>query len=464
MRLSCDISKVKTNKYLFFVITIATFLYIYLEFISQNSIGLYLSLLLFSIVCVLSIKSLSFSILVVLFLSITIPEYPRDILTSYEELQNLGTKIYNAYSSVKIGPATLLLYSVIIVGILSIAKSRSFNTKFLVVYAVAIFIVVLSLLVEWSISDIDINLGLTLTNFKFLLVVFFSYSMGHYLSKNYGIMSIRLVFATLLFALLVMSIRVLLYVLNDYFFARTLSFNIQAKPMLALCVVLFFLPYYQIIFSGFRNVIYLSFFIVSRGEIILFLIAVTVISLLSSDFFKRFTVKLIVVIPLLLAFFFYLNPSIFSFFLWKISELSIFGGDNVSGSAVIRKVEVLNILCMESQNIFQLFFGKGLSGTYNFECVNLPPDLVLDLKSYSQDQLDSGIYYTVHTFIGSILLKFGIVGLVTYVCTPIYLILARFQIISATFMGRCRRGSQLLKVVRSSRQRNKQYYHELSAV
>ncbi|KPN78207.1 hypothetical protein AEA42_04420, partial [Shewanella sp. Sh95] len=41
---------------------------------------------------------------------------------------------------------------------------------------------------------------------------------------------------------------------------------------------------------------------------------------------------------------------------------------------------------------------------------------------------------------------------------------ARFQIISATFMERCRRGSQLLKVVRSSRQRNKQYYHELSAV
>ncbi|POB72510.1 hypothetical protein CRN62_15250, partial [Vibrio vulnificus] len=33
---------------------------------------------------------------------------------------------------------------------------------------------------------------------------------------------------------------------------------------------------------------------------------------------------------------------------------------------------------------------------------------------------------------------------------------ARFQIISATFMERCRRGSQLLKVVRSSRQRNKQ--------
>ncbi|MFB0975797.1 MAG: hypothetical protein QMB71_06820 [Tolumonas sp.] len=42
--------------------------------------------------------------------------------------------------------------------------------------------------------------------------------------------------------------------------------------------------------------------------------------------------------------------------------------------------------------------------------------------------------------------------------------IARFQIISATFMERCRRGSQLLKVVRSSRQRNKQYYHELSAV
>ncbi|PMG01794.1 hypothetical protein BCV00_17960, partial [Vibrio breoganii] len=40
----------------------------------------------------------------------------------------------------------------------------------------------------------------------------------------------------------------------------------------------------------------------------------------------------------------------------------------------------------------------------------------------------------------------------------------RFQIITATFMGRCRRGSQLLKVVRSSRQRNKRYYHELSTV
>ena len=31
-------------------------------------------------------------------------------------------------------------------------------------------------------------------------------------------------------------------------------------------------------------------------------------------------------------------------------------------------------------------------------------------------------------------------------------------------MEKCERGSQLLKVVRSSRQRNKHYYHELSIV
>ncbi|MFA0068306.1 sulfite exporter TauE/SafE family protein [Vibrio breoganii] len=64
-------------------------------------------------------------------------------------------------------------------------------------------------------------------------------------------------------------------------------------------------------------------------------------------------------------------------------------------------------------------------------------------------------------------LKNAFVGLIPGIISGallLYFIDARFQIISATFMERCRRGSQLLKVVRSSRQRNKQYYHELSTV
>ncbi|MFB9254158.1 hypothetical protein, partial [Vibrio agarivorans] len=84
-------------------------------------------------------------------------------------------------------------------------------------------------------------------------------------------------------------------------------------------------------------------------------------------------------------------------------------------------------------------FKKGLKvfqSTYSKQSDHLP-DIAVD-KSHPNHEA-----YMRH--------RYDVLSYADYDSSRLYLINARFQIISATFMGRCRRGSQLLKVVRSSR-------------
>ena len=122
---------------------------------------------------------------------------------------------------------------------------------------------------------------------------------------------------------------------------------------------------------------------------------------------------------------FIFNERMFNFFMWKFNVFQEFFNDDVaiSGSGKVRFLELANVFELINDTFYELFFGRGFAGTYHF--LNYPIDNVgvIDLKSYSKVQLDSGVYYTAHSFFTTILLKYGIFGLFIYLLIPIKIFL-----------------------------------------
>ncbi|EKO3774785.1 hypothetical protein P0F20_003414, partial [Vibrio metschnikovii] len=422
MKYFYDIDILNSNKYFISASFFAFVLFYYLEYMSGGVIGSIASFFLFSLFLLLILSNHSLSILVLVILVVSIPEFPRDILISYDDFQNSGLKQYNTLASIKFGPATLILYLVLMLAFYSLIIRIKVNYLSIVFLLLLLSLSVFSVLYEFFITNIPIKIGLLMTSVKFLFVMYAGYIMGITLFHYHRFNSFSLMFGSLYFSILVVSIRAILYLVNDFVFSKELSFDIQVKPLLAIPAILFFVYQKKFIINGLRNVLVFSFFTVSRGEIILIFIVSILSSVFSKLFFRKVIVKIIVLIPLMVMVVFTFNSTLIDFFLWKFSQLSILGGENTSDSAVVRTTELSNILCLQSGSLFQFFFGKGLSGVYDFSCVPLPGEIVLDLKSFSQDQLDAGLYYTVHTFIGSILLKFGIFGLLLYILFPMYVV------------------------------------------
>jgi hypothetical protein len=66
-------------------------------------------------------------------------------------------------------------------------------------------------------------------------------------------------------------------------------------------------------------------------------------------------------------------------------------------------------------NPLYLLLGKGVTGYFTFDSYPLPPRIVLDLKSYSLEEVLTGKIYHPHFFVNYLLLKYGLVGLMVYV-------------------------------------------------
>jgi hypothetical protein len=113
------------------------------------------------------------------------------------------------------------------------------------------------------------------------------------------------------------------------------------------------------------------------------------------------------------------NPTLFEFFAWKASDLKIVDAGEISDSGKVRVYELKNIVSRMLNDPIVALFGKGFGGSYNFKDYPLPVTERLDLKSYSQEELNREIYYNSHSFLASTLLKYGVIGLFIYLMIPI---------------------------------------------
>lgn len=422
-----------TNKYWGAMFLIASILFYYLEILAATSAGKIFSLLLFLLILYSLVRKTSFGIFILIATSFLVPEFPRDILLSYDDIST-GTAIYNTLSTVKVGLGTLLLSLILMAAFICLIKTFRVNVYFVTIVVFTFIVLITVTLQNYIFNEKHLNQSLLISNIKFFIVFFSGVIIGKYLLLLKKSKSIDYIFSILYLIISIISIRAVIYIFYDFAVAKNFSFDIQTKPLLAIPIMLFFVNYQNLILKGKSLIQIVSLFSVSRGEMLLMLIILTFNSILSGAFFRKVLLKFLLLMPAVLVIIYFFNTSLFDFFFWKLSELSITGGDKMSGSAIVRSVEISNILCSHDSNIFNFIFGNGLSATYNFNCVPLPGELVIDLKSYSQDQLDTGYYYSVHTFLGSNLLKYGLFGVLVYCFFPLFIayrLITRFSLSKA---------------------------------
>ena len=175
--------KIKISKYKFFILVIMTsfFSFIYIDYFSFSSMGTFISLVIFfAVVLVSTFYSLSFGIILTLFLSLYIGEYPRDILNLYDEIQTTKTVTYNVLSSVTLIKFTLVNLLFMFNSVLAFFKiiNFAFRKKHILVFSLFILIGFASLFMS-LVFDFNYILKAVMSDFKFPL---FSFSDSYFLT------------------------------------------------------------------------------------------------------------------------------------------------------------------------------------------------------------------------------------------------------------------------------------------
>lgn len=173
-----------------------------------------------------------------------------------------------------------------------------------------------------------------------------------------------------------------------------------------------------------RLFLYINLLTVSRGDLALGTF-ITFVGLGVGIFRRqraayRFGLEMAAVVLVCLTGIAVANPRLLEFMAWKASEFV--PGRNLSGSGKVRVEELRNIWYEISETPFRMFFGKGFGAYFRFDPFPFPNNELLDLKSYSGDQIGSGLFFSPHTPIGYMMLKFGLSGMVVYFAIPIKIV------------------------------------------
>jgi hypothetical protein len=117
----------------------------------------------------------------------------------------------------------------------------------------------------------------------------------------------------------------------------------------------------------------------------------------------------------LLSFVYVSNPRLFDFLVWKSNIFSaIVGKSEFSGSGGVRGTEIVAVWREVTSNPLSMLFGKGWGSTYDLDIGSMTQKFgVIDLKSYSKMELATNRFYSVHSVIAFVLLKFGLLGIVS---------------------------------------------------
>jgi len=416
----------KTAIHIFFLSLIS---FLYIDYIAITSFGIMFSLCLFLFFIIVSIKNLQLGIVLTLFYALTTMEFPRDVLDMYDVLQVTNEATYNVINTVKIGPLTLLVYlfSFNTLLVLYKTKGRFLNEKtFLILFSTMFVSAFFTTLINLLSGQDILSFRLAITNIKWFLLLFMGYIQGYYLYKReYSTTLLKWFFLLPLF----FGFRNILFLINDLY-SFTPKLDLMNQAYLSLVILLFIIikgewGIYKNLF--FRFLLFVSLLNFSRAFLIILVFSILTAYLWK--FHKKVKFNLSLLLNIFIAItaigfgLYFFNERMFDFLLWKLNVFDeVFNtSTEMSGSGKVRQYELQNIIYILSQNIYDIFFGKGFFATYDFKAFPMHDVGVIDLKSYSADQLDSGLYYSTHSFSSSILLKYGLFGLSIYILLPLYL-------------------------------------------
>lgn len=415
-------------KYFSYIVILAMLSFIYIDYLSISSFGSLFSFVLFFIFIFISIKNLSLGILICIFYSIVVLEFPRDILDVYDALQLSNEMSFNVLNTVKISPFTLLVYLFFFNTILALYKMKfkikNNRTLFLILGLMLFFAFISTLITLFVDGTIDFP-SLIITNSKWFQFILIGYILGTYLYKQNQIKK----FIDWLYLLpIFFGLRNIFFIGNDFITASP-KLDLMNQPYLSLIVLVYIVIKKDWgIYNNhlYKILLFISLLNFSRGFIVIMVISLLLILFIT--FYKKIRFNLLFIFNIIILFsipifvLYLFNDRLFDFLLWKINIFNELTNSDIelSGSGKVRIIEMQNILYIFSENIYQLFFGKGFFATYNFQAFPLNDVGIIDLKSYSNDQLSSGVYYSTHSFISSTLLKYGLLGLVFYMIIPLY--------------------------------------------
>jgi len=397
----------------------------YVDTWSRGGAGVAISVAIFAAVTALTLFRTHLAILAVVILQITIPAFPRDIIDAYSALQVSRTVSYNTICSMSVAGLALIQHLTFLVAAVVLYKlvfsgREIFVGKNLKIYLSTLFFSALVATVYFTFTQNEnADLREIVTNVRLPLFLSCGILYFNYLHHFCGIeRSVRYLNRVLIAITIIMGVRVPFFVLSGIK-EKIPSLDLAVIPHIPIAVVLttFFLMEHD---RGNRKSYLLLLLLAvfgllspSRGHMAILVLSSAVflfINGLGARYLKYIgVIATMFVLPLLFVFMF--NERLFDFILWK---LTFFTG-NVSDSGKVRVYEFKNIAAEALNNPPYLVFGKGLTGFFTFFEHPMPRNIIMDLKSYSQDEIAKGRFYHPHFFTNFILLKYGMVGLVIYI-------------------------------------------------
>lgn len=412
--------RVTTREWLFYIL-LSTLSYVWVEFFSSSQVGIVLS-----IVVLISLtfyflnggRNYIFYVLLIVFL---IPEYPRDILFSYDDLSS-GDRIYNTFNSVKIGGLTTLQILLIGCGFLSLLlykRAKVFNVYFLI-FICSLFCL---LFIRTLVNNEYVNLSAFITNIKLYIIgFFFLLTLGKF---DVDIIKRNLKLFLRVYPVLA-GFRIPLFLGGDLLMGIDLSFDFFTHPIVsAICFIYVITQGYSQDFkhSSYRLFFYLSLISSSRA-----VMAISFLLIVLGFLFKgagkvkaRFFFEVVPLLISLVVVIGQVSPAFYNFLAWKVSEFNFLDEKEMSGSGRVRQYEIVNILAGDGASLGNIVFGRGASGSFNFDSFPIPIKEQLDSKSFTPNEVESNAYLFPHSFIASNLLRGGVVLLIIYVFVHVFL-------------------------------------------
>lgn len=407
---------------------------LFIDNFAFTSAGLVVSYTIFATNILLSLRRLSWGIILTLFVSYYIPDQPRNILNLYHELQ--VDKSVEFYTLGTITVTKLTLLNILFIFNTLLASYKIFSTKSK--YRFGFIFIPICMILFGSVSSLySIAIGDTFafrsitSDLKLPLFLIFGFMQGLYLTRTNAFdLLIKIIF---LLPFLI-GIRALLFIGSDIALASP-SFYFATNTTISVSVLSFLVATKsKSVYSywPFRMGLYMSLIEPSRGYLII--LSITLLAAYFSSFFFKANLcqrsKTNYITELLFIGFFILflaglyNPVFYDFAVWKLNVFSeiFFSDQQLNESGSLRISEFLNVISEISNSIYQFIFGKGLGGAYTFNTFPFQSSDPLDLKSFSDNQLSTGIYYAAHSFSTFMLLKYGIVGLTMYIFIPFRII------------------------------------------
>lgn len=367
-----------------------------IDYASFGPVGYFVSIILFAFLLIQTwFKKPEYILLYVLLF----PQLPRGILDLFNGLA-ASRIVYNNLYSIDLISGVSLFWCLIILTIIRFVRR---NIAVDIGIAPLLFLGAMSVITgiiwysgssTYFISDI-----------RFFISILFIASINEDIVRRH-----KKYWDTVKFAVITIALRVVLILILDMINGG-ISLDLAQSPFYTLPIILSFVHSSQGLFFYLIAVLAPSRAVMVWSTLMLFALFV------KSKFNARikYASVLLAVTAVLLSVIYISNPRLFDFIVWKSNIFTaIIGKSEFSGSGGVRGTEIVAVWREVTSSPVTMLIGKGWGSTYNLDIENMTQNFgIIDLKSYSEMELATNQFYSVHSVIAFILLKFGLLGIVS---------------------------------------------------